>query len=411
MKNHIFKKKINTFVGLIIILLFVGAVFGIIFAWQERSTTKEILVIEKYPEKEEREKEVLSVEPHSETSSPPEKLSGQMTRCLYTIEGVSSPKGVAFSPSGKELWVTSLMNQRRGIVVFDTQTGEHVKDIVLPGGGGVEVIFNREGSFAYVSQMETGRVFEIDVSKKIIVRTFDMQSSWTKVMTLSPEENYLYASNWTRNDISVVNLETGVTEKTLPSVGTPRGVYFSPDSDALYVAGFGNGQLQKIDPERGDNEILFTSGGALRHIVGDKENKVIYFSDMAKGAVYKMNLETKKVEKLSKTENNPNTITLTPDKKILAVSNRGVNHPSGNYYIPGPEWGTVLLFNTESGELVDVLLGGNQPTGLDINRSGKYLAYSNFLDGEVVLCKLPKTEDLLKREKGELVNYEKKIKK
>ncbi len=91
-------------------------------------------------------------------------------------------------------------------------------------------------------------------------------------------------------------------------------------------------------------------------------------------------LELKKssgeVEEFTKTENNPNTIRLTNDEKVLAVSNRGINHQSGNYNIPGPEWGSILFYDAESGKLLDAVVGGNQPTGLSIYEDE--LAYSNF---------------------------------
>ena len=318
-----------------------------------------------------------------------EDYSGQQVKCIYSVSGVPSPKGVAFTPDGQEFWVTSLMNKKRGVVVFDAKTGKHKKDIILPDGGGVEIIFNSAGSRAYVSQMETARVFEIKTETKEILRTFDTKSSWTKVLALSPGEDVIYASNWVDNNVSIIDLQNGQLIRNVPAVTTPRGIYPTKDGTILYVAGFDNGEIQKIKLETGTSSVLHKSGGAMRHIAADEEKEIIYFSDMGKGLIFKLDMKTDKVEQFAKTDTNPNTIVLTPDKKILIVSNRGANHPSGQINISGPEKGTILFFDTSSDEKIATLVGGNQPTALDVSPDGRYFIYSNFLDGNLTMCEIP----------------------
>ncbi len=318
----------------------------------------------------------------------PEDYSSQSVNCIYSVSGVPSPKGVAFTPDGKEFWVTSLMNKVKGVVVFDAKTGEHKKDIRLPDGGGVEIIFNANGSRAFVSQMETGRVFEINTETKKILRTFYTESTWTKVLALSSGKDLIYASNWVGNNVSMIDLESGQLVRNIPTVTTPRGIYVTEDGTTLYVAGFANGEIQKINLETGKNSVLYKSYGAMRHIAADEDREVLYFSDMGKGKIFKVNMENDEVKEFAKTNINPNTIVLTPDKKFLIVSNRGANHPSGQINIPGPEKGTILFFDTSSGERIAALVGGNQPTALDVSPDGRYFIYSNFLDGNLTMCEI-----------------------
>ncbi|GEM_PF-2115632 len=337
------------------------------------------------------------------------EVKGQITECLYSVKGVPSPKGVSFSPDEEEFWVTSLMNESEGVVVFERKTGKKKEGMTLPGGGGVEIIFDQSGSYAFVSQMETGRVFMIDADKKKIVETFDTEGSWTKVMDLSPDEETIYASNWSSHNVSAIDLGSGKVTDLLSAVNTPRGIYATEDGSELYVAGFEKGEIQRINLHTKESEVIYESGGSMRHIVGDEKNETLYFSDMGNAAIYEFDKEDEEVRKFADTERNPNTIALSPDNKVLAVSNRGANHPSGNYNIPGPEWGSVLFFDTSTGEAVDAILGGNQPTALDISESGKYLAFSNFLDGEINICKFPETKDMLEGEGGGFPGYKEKI--
>lgn len=323
---------------------------------------------------------------------PVENPSGQLIQCLFSLTNVPSPKAAAFSPDGQEIWVTSLMNPYRGLIVFDAITGAHLKNIVLPDGGAVELIFTEDGRRVYVSQMETARVFEIDAQTKEILRILSTGGTWTKGLALSADQNWLYASNWVSNDISIINLQTGQLQRRQPTVKTPRGIYLF--NDILYVAGFDNGEIEKINLISGQREIIYQTGGAMRHIVGDLEQEVLYISDMGRARIYKVDLVTDQVIEFAATDINPNTIALSLDGRILVVSNRGRNHPSGNYYVPGLEWGSILFFDTTDGQLLEALIGGNQPTALALSPDGHRLVYSNFLDHNLTVCQLPSYEEL-----------------
>lgn len=52
---------------------------------------------------------------------------GQLVHHLFNIYGAPSAKQVAFSPDGKELWATLLLNKKRGVTIFDAVTGKKYK--------------------------------------------------------------------------------------------------------------------------------------------------------------------------------------------------------------------------------------------------------------------------------------------
>jgi len=357
------------------------------------------------PEKERSSEKKYNV------SYPDFNIEGQLVRHLFDIKGVPSPKGVAFSKDNKEVWVTSLLNKSRGVIVFDSLTGEKIKDINLEGGGGVEVIFSADGKRVYVSQMETAKVFEIDVDSKDILRVFNTGGIWTKVLVISPDGKIIFASNWSSNNISEIDIQSGDLLRKISVVNTPRSIYIAENGKTLYVAGFDNGEIEKIDLATGRGEVIFETGGAMRHIAGDEEKGVLYFSDMAKGVIWQLFLATGEVKKFAETDNNPNTIVLSPDKKILFVSCRGINFSADNYFVPGPEWGSVLLLDTESGEMLDAIVAGNQPTALDVSSDGKILVFSDFLDAKLEVFEVPSYEVLKEGCGGRSKNYKEELKK
>ena len=302
-----------------------------------------------------------------------------------------APKQVAFTPNGEELWVTQLVGN--GVEIFDPNTGELQGFVDLPDGGSVEIIFNREGTLAYVSQMETASVYEIDVFKREIIRNLDTEGYWSKVMVLSPDETTLWVSNWSSNDVSEIDLSTGEVIERMRSVITPRGLWVTPDGLKLYIAGFENGDIEVIDLESRESNVIHRTGGAMRHLTGNPETGILYASELGKDYILSVDTATDEVEIFAYVDNVPNTIDLSPDGKVLYVSSRGRNNPE-SYHLIGPEWGSIAVIDTATGEYLDAIIGGNQPTGLDVSPDGTMLAYSDFLDHRVTVYQIPPYEEL-----------------
>jgi DNA-binding beta-propeller fold protein YncE len=296
-----------------------------------------------------------------------------------------SPKQVAYTPDGSQLWVTLLGGH--GIQVFDAATGSQLEQIKLGTHGAVEVIFTADGRRAFASQMETASVYEIDTRTYQVRRQIDGKGSWSKVLALSPDERTLYLANWVSDDISEIDLRSGTVRRLIPTVDTPRGLYPTPDGKRLYVAGYGHGEIAVIDLRTYRQTVLLRTGGAMRHLVGGSAGKTVYADDMAEAVVYAVDTTTDKVRRLAEVDRNPNTIDLSPDGRVLFVSCRGRN--GSTYYLPGPEWGSVVLVDTHSGELLDAIVGGDQTTGLDVSADGARLAFSDFLGDMVRTYAIP----------------------
>ncbi|MDZ4178487.1 MAG: YncE family protein, partial [Coriobacteriia bacterium] len=318
---------------------------------------------------------------------------GQLVECIGHIACAGAPKGVHVTPDGREAWAT-ILNGPPSIEIFNLASMQRSGTVELGAHGAVEIIFTRDGSRAYASQMETAKVFEIDTATRAILRELPTESAWTKVVALSPDESTLYAANWSGNDVSEIDLDTGSVRRRIPTASTPRGLWPTPDGASLYVAGFGGGELQRVDLASGSVTTVFDSDGALRHLVGDADRGVLYASDMARDCVWIHDLASGETSRFIDTDAKPNTIALSPDGAVLFVSCRGANNPK-SYYIPGPEWGTILLYDAETGAPLDAIVGGNQCTALDISADGATLVFSDFLDDRLRAYRVPAYETLI----------------
>jgi len=311
---------------------------------------------------------------------------GLLHHCVNVFGCGPSPKQVAFSRDGRQLWVSTM--GATGVEVYNWRTGRLLGRVDMGPNGAVEVLFTRAGKKVYASQMQTASVYAIDARTRRLGRRYPTKSSWTKVMALSPDEKRLYAANWSGSNVSEIELKTGRVLRQIPTAATPRGLYVTPDGKRLFVAGFERGDIERINLRTGKSKVLLETGGAMRHLVADERKHLLYADDMSKERVFVINLKTEKVRTLAATDHKPNTIDLTPDGKVLYVSNRGENN-SASYYIPGPEWGSILALDARTGKPLDAIVGGNQCTGLDVSDDGRYLAFSDFLDGRVHVYEIP----------------------
>jgi DNA-binding beta-propeller fold protein YncE len=320
--------------------------------------------------------------------------AGQLLATRFLARTGSNPKQVAFTPDGRQLWVPLLGS--RGVEVFDAGTGARLGLVTLgTSGGGVEVVFRADGTRAYVSQMETASVYEIDTATRRVLRRLPTGGNWTKVVALSADESTLWAANWVSDDISEIDLATGRLRRRIPTVRTPRGLAVDPSGSSLWVAGFEHGELSRIELSSGAHTPVVRTGGAMRHVVIDASRARLYADDMGTDTVFRADLaaEPPIAPAFTRTDSHPNTIDLSPDGRLLFVSNRGRNNPSG-YGNPGPEWGTVIVFDAETGRRLDTVVAGNQTTGLDVSPDGRLLAFTDFLDNRLVVMEIPPTEVL-----------------
>lgn len=334
------------------------------------------------------------------------EANGQLHHKLGETRTGPSPKQVAFSPDGSELWVPLL--GAVGVDVYRVPTLERIARIKLGTKGGVEVIFNRAGTRAYVSQMHTASVYEIDRAEKRVLRVLPTAGNWTKVMELSPDEKTLYAANWVSDDISEIDLANGKVRRKIKTVDTPRGMVVSPDGLSLYVAGFERGDVVRVDLASGKQTKLLGTGGAMRHLVLDGTSNRLYADDMGRDSVFVFDLAAGTSRLLARTDSHPNTIDLDPTKRFLYVSNRGHNSPNG-YYTPGPDFGSVLIIDTTTGRAVDAIVGGNQTTGLDVSPDGRYLAFTDFLDARLQLYEVPPSAVLIASTGRRVVTYKSEL--
>ncbi|MEE2828509.1 MAG: YncE family protein [Myxococcota bacterium] len=321
-------------------------------------------------------------------------------RALDREKREGGPKALLLPPGTDEIWVAVLVGPS-ALIVYSRSTGEALTRIPLgdEGLGAVEFEITADGKTVYVSQLESSLIFEIDRASKRVLRSFSAFGEWPKILELSADETKLYVSNWSSGNIAEIELATGELARDLPGTVVPRGLYATRDGRFLYLAGFGSGEFRRIDLASGDSELLFQDTASLRHIVADEERGRFFISDLKNARILTFDLASGETRVFATVHPKPNTIRLSPDGRVLYVSSRGPNNPV-NWLDPGPQWGAITLLDAETGESLDLVVAGNQPTAMDLSRDGRQLVVSDFIDNRIRLFDLPDTETLRSGEGG-----------
>ena len=304
----------------------------------------------------------------------------------------TQPKSAYFSPDGKRLFVPLL--GQHGIDVFRV-TGEtlsHEKRLTVPGSsakGFVEAMCDARRREVWISNLEENKAHIYNLDTLEYKTSVSTGGVFPKVIIQSSDGKLTAVSNWISMDISIFNSDTKELIMKIPAGGTPRGMAFSPDSNLLYTAIYDEALVVVINmaQQKIVNSIRLSSGaGAARHVIF--YDGKLFVSDMLRGTVNIINTATGAVTHSKYVGFNINTIALSPDGRYVIASSRGRNNPE-TYLKPGPEFGAVYILNADDLTLIEKIWGRNQPTGLAVSPDGKLLVFTDFLDANLELYRMP----------------------
>lgn len=320
---------------------------------------------------------------------------GGPARSIGVFPSGSQPKQVAFTPDNRYLVVPLLDDVGFDFISFEgALRGEAsaYARIVGPDAdkkGFVEPLILPDTGSLWISQMTTGMIHEYSLPSAVpglpaFVRSVSARGSWTKVMASDPARRWIAVSNWLTNDVVILDRQTGDFVKKLINLAIPRGLAFSKDGAALFVASYDGDTLYRFSTETWKETKRFVRArAAMRHIVLSPDGASLFVNDMRNSMVFRLSTEDLSLEMQYRIKDwNPNTIDLDPAGKRLFVSCRGPNNPK-SYLMRSPSNGHVYIIDVETGDVLQSLEGGNQPTGLDVSDDGRYLAFTNFLDNTV----------------------------
>jgi len=259
------------------------------------------------------------------------------------------PVESAFSGNGRFIWIS--LHNAYGVVVYDREeklsAGKSYKKAVIEDAGG----------------------------KRVVNLPFIKTGKTPKAISVSPDDRWVYVSNWHSNDVSVINATTFERLKNVAVGRIPRGIAFTPDGRYAYITIMGGSSLSKMDvaghkvvenPEIGLNP---------RHIVISKDGKFLYASLNIPAQVVKFDLQMGAPMAGTPVGWRPRTIELSGDERYLFTAN----------YIGN----SISIVNAASMELVRTVPSAEvHPCGLCVSPDGKELWVTNYTGNKVCVYEI-----------------------
>lgn len=311
-----------------------------------------------------------------------ESVAPPFIKKIDTVACGKQPKQVIFSPDDECIALPLLDDAGFQIINTADKTLRTINPPQAEKKGFAEGLFVPQKKAFFVSQMTTGRLYEYEYPSFAFRREIKCGGLWSKFIAWSEEKQLIAVSNWVSATVTLIDYAAGDVVLTIKTKAAPRGLAFVESGESIIVLCFDGGAIQKFDTATGALLASVSTGyTAMRHIVLNKDETVAYVSNMHHCAVYELNLASFAITRTMPVPVNPNTIVLYKNRWLF-VSSRGPNNKV-DYTKRSPLNGNITLIDTKEWKVVQAVEGGNQPTGLDVSHSGKYLCSSNFQDENV----------------------------
>jgi DNA-binding beta-propeller fold protein YncE len=171
------------------------------------------------------------------------------------------PMSSALSPDGRYLLIVNGGYNPPSISVIDVAGERELSRFPLPDLW-LGITFARNGKTVYASGGSKARVYELAFSEAgqlslsrefVLVAEKDRTpSDFTGDVALSPDGRLIYAAELYRNDIAVINPQSGVVIDRFKTGRRPYRILFHPDGKSFFVSSWADGTLYHHSADNGE---------------------------------------------------------------------------------------------------------------------------------------------------------------
>ncbi|WP_158228728.1 autotransporter domain-containing protein [Bradyrhizobium sp. Y36] len=151
---------------------------------------------------------------------------------VATIPVAGSPAGLALSPDGASLYVTT--SSGSSVMVISTATNLVVGSPIAVGVTPYGVAVSPDGTRIYVANQGSANISVIDAASKTVIGTVATGSSPSGITT-SPDGSRIYVTNQSSGSVTVIDAVSQSVVTTVSVSGLPLSVAASPDGSRIYV--------------------------------------------------------------------------------------------------------------------------------------------------------------------------------
>jgi len=284
----------------------------------------------------------------------------------------SMPKGAVLSPDGKRFYVTNFgMANGHNITVYDATTLALIDTINLPGIV-VESVLSGDGKTLYASNFQRNSVQVVDVATHKVRRELSA-GLHPKILVLSKDDRTLFAANWSGASVTMIDTETGKTIRTLPVGLHPRGMALTR-AGVLYVANFDGATIDVFHGEGFAHSYRLAVCRIPRHLALSPDEKTLYVSCYHDSEIAAVDVATEVVTHRVAVGTNPKSIEVTRDGRYVYSADYGED-AHGVSVVDTADWSARKF----------TVPGMDRGSGIAVTPDGEHALVTGWYDNHVYL--------------------------
>ncbi len=246
----------------------------------------------------------------------------------------------------------------------------------------VENVLSQDGSILYASNFTRDSVQLIDTHTRRVTREITV-GLHPKILVLSKDQKTLFAANWNGDSVSEIDLVRGVTVRTHTAGVHPRGMVLTT-AGSLYVANF-DGQTIDVfhGPSFAQNYTLAVCA-IPRHLALSPDEHTMYLSCYHDSQLWALDLmgTSERVTHMLPVGKSPKSIDVSRDGKYVYSADYG------DVSLPGVHGadGSVSIVDTSDWSATTYAVPGmERGSGIVVLPGGRRAAVTGWCDNHVYL--------------------------
>ena len=303
-------------------------------------------------------------------------MQGWSAACLAAAVGVmlGGSGGIASAKNTGFIYITSEKSSTLTVLNLNNELVKTAHTCARPRG--MHYNADRTGLIIACGDDDTIAVYDI-ATLKLVTRYRDVKDPET--FALHPDGKHIYISNEDDSECSVLDLDTGEITAHYPMGAEPEGVQISADGKFVWVAAEAANLVHVIDVDKGTMIKSILTDTRPRRFAMVPDGKEIWVSAEIGGVVDIIDTQTYqqigRIEFLPpgmlREQVTPVDLLITKDGKEAYVSLGRSNH--------------VAVVDVASRRVLDYILVGQRPWGLQLNRDESRLYVANGLSDDVTV--------------------------
>lgn len=270
---------------------------------------------------------------------------------------------IAAGPPGYHLYVARFSDG--DVTILDSATHKEVGRIVMGfGSNPAEVIPSPDGKLLYVSNRGRDEIAVVDVeSGKVIARI--KTGVHPNFMNFTPDGRCLVVANNQDEKATVIDPSTNAVVGSPAEGRGASGVAITDDSRYAYITSIYDDEISVIDLEKMERVRIIHARGAMAIMMPRKSRFAYLCTDRDRVSI--LDIASGEIVGSIPAGNTPNYITLSSD--------------GGRAYVTNALSNTLSVMDLEKRALIKEIPIGTEPTSSALSPDGKYLFVNNHSGG------------------------------